>query len=644
MVNQLPERSTFALTALRHFPQSIVEALLSDVNFQKVYELTTMSTISFGEIELSIGRNELFNGVRAVLAKDNSQPTLCDKTGRNWKLQPSAGEGRVELVSDDKRFILPDFSLLSPRGADRLNGFNRAVGSVRLAESIHNTWHRLVTARALTDDEIVAFHAEIEATPMGVQAKVASEIKRGTSSLSTLVPRRESYFEGLVGIYKQDQDISQYARAGGREHIRQLMSWRSYEGLLFSLLLSSHSSISSEIEANQLSENDLIRVYEWVLEGGDLISQIGAVEIGLSILDVCPNIEPPLRFLIEKIRDDDAGEDHSRGRFHLLSALIVLVEGELSRTRILKEKPPFWRRLATIAQASLIERSIIGSHVDISAFTKWALQARGQFFYLQIIADLRQEPRWYPDYVSASHLKAEFMGRIVGAAQRNDSKIHSQALRELLFSEDPGSIHSQMIFPLAFLPGPLEGSLKAQLAMPAWVVNEIEKQLNEDVLRPHSFTALLNSALIFHVDTQHAGLAAKALRTAKYQLRQAENREALISVLRGLAIVAAVTRSDELAQELKILTRRYRQQESYSISIHDILWIGLIAAASHSDLGKWCEFVGDWITELAFQPSQSDELKRLHSHLVSLCHIVPELWRTCGKAEAALKAAVNIQR
>jgi hypothetical protein len=639
VVNQLSERSMFALTALQHFPPSIVEALLSDVNFQKAYELTTMSTISFHEIELSVGRNELFNAVREVLADGSAQPTLNDKTGRNWKLQLSASnnECRVELVSDDKRFVLPDFSLLSPRGADRLNGFDRAVRNVHLAESIRNSWRKLVTARALTDDEIVAFHTEIEATPMAVQAKIASEIRRGTSSPSTLVPRTESYFDCLVGVYNQDQDITQYARAGAREHICQLTSWRAYEGLLFSLLLSSHSSISSEIEAHQLSEGDLIRAYDWVLEVGDLISQIGAVEIGLSILDICPKIEPHLRSLIEKIRDDDADENHSEGRFHLLSALIVLVEGELSRTKILKDKPPFWRRLASIAQASLIERCITNSQVDISAFTKWALQARGQFFYLQIMADLRQEPRWYPDYVSASHLKAEFMGRIVGAAQRNDSKIHSQALRELLFSGDPGSIHSQMTFPLAFLPGPLEGSLKAQLATPAWVVSEIEKQLNEDILRPHSFTALLNSALIFHVDAQHAGLAAKALRTAKYQLRHTENKEILVSLLRGLATVAAVTRSGELAQEVKILTRRYRLQEAYKLSAEDVLWIGLIAAANSAEIAVWCEFVGDWITELAFQPLQPDEMGRLHSHLETLCQIVPELWRTCGRAEAALK-------
>ena len=122
------------------------------------------------------------------------------------------------------------------------------------------------------------------------------------------------------------------------EHIRQLMSWRAYHGFLLALLLSSHSSISSAIQVDKLEEKELIHAYGWLQEKGDRISQIGAVEIGLSILDKHPKIEPFVQGIIEQIRDDDA--DDKQSRFHLLSALIVLVEGELSRTKILREKNP----------------------------------------------------------------------------------------------------------------------------------------------------------------------------------------------------------------------------------------------------------------------------------------------------------------
>ncbi len=64
----------------------------------------------------------------------------------------------------------------------------------------------------------------------------------------------------------------------------------------------------------------------------------------------------------------------------------------------------------------------------------------------------------------------------------------------------------------------------------------------------------------------------------------------------------------------------------------------MIAAAAFEELLDWNDFVGDWLTELAFQKLQSAESKQLHSHVLKLCHIVPELWVTCGRAEAALKS------
>jgi len=62
------------------------------------------------------------------------------------------------------------------------------------------------------------------------------------------------------------------------------------------------------------------------------------------------------------------------------------------------------------------------------------------------------------------------------------------------------------------------------------------------------------------------------------------------------------------------------------------------AAASRSDLNDWREFLGDWLTELAFGDLEVEDSKILHSNLRTLCHSVPELWVSCGRADAALMA------
>jgi len=47
------------------------------------------------------------------------------------------------------------------------------------------------------------------------------------------------------------------------------------------------------------------------------------------------------------------------------------------------------------------------------------------------------------------------------------------------------------------------------------------------------------------------------------------------------------------------------------------------------------------MTDLAYQELTIEEAFRLHSHLLVLCHLVPELWASCGQAEAALQSVIG---
>jgi hypothetical protein len=633
-------RSIIAVAAMQMLPPSIRESLLSDPIFLDNYELTATTRISIGGKGMSVQASKLYNCIRGALADRSTRPTLKDEMGKEWQLEVIEIDNRhgIGLTDGTQRLLLPDHSALFPDQAERLNAFDYSANEVNLPEKAISAWRTILASRALADEEIDVLHLEIKETPVQVAALINSEMENGEVSVSTLVPRSERYFNRLVGEFPQAQNIVDHVQVGVSEHVHQLMSWRAYDGFLLSLLLSSHSSISSAIDADRLEEKDIIRAYEWLLKAGDRISQIGAIEVGLSILDKWPKIEPYLQALIEQIRDDNADQ---LGRLHLLSALIVFVEGEMARTKLFREKPVFWRRLAAIAQASLIERCVIKSQIDRAQFAQWVWQARVQFFYLQSLVDLRREPRWFPDYVSAQQLKAEFIGRILGAAYQNATKIQSPALQALLFGEEPESLKSLVEFPYPYLPGPLEGGIESRHELPPEMLKTIEAQLSEDILRPHSFVALLNSVLVFRIDSQQAALAAKALRAKRHQLRQADTKEQLLIVLRRLATVAAVTRSRELAEELRILARRWRYEEGRGLSAEETMKVGLVAAAAHLEMTDWCDFLGEWITELAFQPSEPDEMEQLYSDVKHLCHIVPELWLTCGRAEAALSVSVS---
>ena len=371
-----------------------------------------------------------------------------------------------------------------------------------------------------------------------------------------------------------------------------------------------------------------------MVTSGDRISQLGAIEVGFRILEDMPEVEPYIVRLIECIRDDPL-ESGSAG-LKTLSALFVLVDGELSRTRALSGHPPFYRRLASLSQAALIQRQLGGAPDVEDILCAWAFDNRGEQYYMQSLTDMRLEPRWDPDSGIAEQLKADFITRVVTAARKGEDHIKGSEVLEVALGKSAESLQSRLEFPCSYFPGPLEGSADNSMALPSDLSKSIIEGLTAEDIMLSSFFSLVNSARVFVMEANHVAAAVEAVRKATHRIRNVESKEQLVSVLDGLATVTASSRSKSLADELRIFVRRYRLHAHYRIGARDAFRICLIAAASRAELDEWREFVGDWLTELAFEDLDDDEALMLHSHIRCLCHSVPELWVSCGRADAAL--------
>src|SRR6185436_18369948 len=123
----------------------------------------------------------------------------------------------------------------------------------------------------------------------------------------------------------------------------------------------------------------VLEVYEWLERQGDPVSQVGAIECGLAHLELYPELEAIIGRIVQKVIADNP--DSEDGRLKLLCSMVVLVDGELARTGICRERPPFWRRLASIAHASVLQRAILEAGMIPSDFNDWAMQNRGQSYY-----------------------------------------------------------------------------------------------------------------------------------------------------------------------------------------------------------------------------------------------------------------------
>lgn len=638
MTNTRLEKVALAQAVLNTSPPLIRMSVLDERPFREEYGLSLTAVIVLGPTGFSVQRSELFDAVRDVLAGKDSA-AVADAEGGAWNLVNEAGQGELPnlvLSSDEQRRVLPDFSVLSEDSSIRIRSMEEAASDVNLPLSAQKKWRSILAERALEDDEVDTFHSDIRDTPVHMERTIRSAIMDGESSASSLVPNSRRYFERLVGAYDGSASIGDYAAGAGRQFFERLSAWRAYEGFLFSLLLSSHSTLTTEINADHLDRERLVEAFDYIENHGDTLSQLGALEVGLRILSVRPEVEPFLLGLVHRIRDDDV--EGTASEFRLFSALFILVDGELVRTRLMAEKPPFYRRLASLAQAALIHRQLVQRGIDYEQVAVWAFSNSGEYYYMQSLADMRSEPRWNPDLGAASRMQEDFFGRIMIAGKTFERGIDDGELHDSILGNGDQSLVKLCESPRPYFPGPLEGAEDSSNALPEALACIIEEQLDKSEVEATSFIAIVNSAMIFRITSGHAELATKALRRSNYTLANLEDKSQLTGILNGLATVAAVSRSSVLADELRILVRRYRRDPQYGFAAEDAMRMCLVASASRGDLMQWREFVGEWLTELAFNDLEENEGEVLHSRLMALLHSVPELWVSCARADAALEA------
>ncbi len=638
MTNSSSMRAMLAQAALEYVPPLVRQTLLDDGSIHEEFGLKKEAVTTLGTPGVDIQRTVLFDAVRSVLA-GSGNTEIVDKAGRTWQLGNEADEGVLPVLvlsADDERMMLPDFAVLSDDAGTRLRSLERAVVAVNLPIDAKERWNEILTERALEDDELGMFHNDIRNTPGHLALTIRSGIDAGQSSISSLVPGSRDYYDRLIGAYDGCASVKDYAAGPGRALLHNLSRSRPYEGFLCSLFLSSHSALTAEICTDHLDNETLVKAFECVEAHGDMLSRLGAFEVGLRIRSLRPEIEPFLLRLVLRIRDDDLESDQSD--FRIFSSLFMLVDGELSRIRLMSDTPPFYRRLASLAHAALIHREIVQSGIEYKSFYEWAFGARFEYYYLQSLADLRIEPRWIPDLTDESLLKEYFFGRLMIAGQNYSEILGVGELRETVLGDGKHSLAKLSSLLGPEYPGPLEGAEECPNQLPEDLARAIDEQLNADKVNVSSYMALINSAMIFKITSSHAELAAKALRSGNYTLANLKDESQLVGILYGLATVAAVSRSSALADELRILVRRYLHDPLYQFTVIEAMSICLVASASRQNLVDWREFAGQWLTELAFSDMDGKVADGFCSYLTTLLDLTPELWISCARADAAIQA------
>ena len=638
-MNSQKLQNYISATAFNMLPPLLQASLLEDNTFVSQWDIPTIANISIGDGGPSFDRSKFLDSIRTAMRQPERRVPLSDTSNVSWYVMASIVDVKLTFFVEGKgkKYLLEDHSGLSDNYSVRTAWLERTLREVRLRDSLIQKWRNRMEVSPLGDDEFAELEFDIDITPVRFYRNLKNRFRMGSVNVTSLVPTNRKYFEQLIGKIPSSLNVTDYFEKEADILIEELQEWDSAQGLLFSFFLCSSGTISENIDIKCMDKGVLMDCYNTLTNSADPISEIGAIEVALANLDSHPELGVTVQKMTENILAQESGEGEGEGtRYPLLSALIIMVDSEISRRRILERAPPFYRRQAAIAHASLIVRAISDLENECVPFTKWVESVRSNYiFFLQSLVDLRLEPRWLPDFVSSSQLRAEFVGRLRNSVNKNKVKIESESLQRLLIGGD-SKLAQSVEWPLWALPGPLEGSIVPTRPVPDSVLEDVALALEAEHLDSNTFTMLINSSLLLNVPSSSAELAAIALRRVKHSIDKVVDDDHIFGLVWGIAVVAAVTRSTPLANELRILTRIMRRRGRLSAEPIGELRIAMVSAAAHEDLEEWAKFAGEWITEIAFEVKSRNFAQQFLPSVRRLVLIEPALARHCTAADAAL--------
>ena len=620
---------------LDRLPSTLREAMIRERDFVGRFSAGRFEIVRFEGTDLKIRGDLFFEGIREFFA-GKTEVTVRTLDDSIYRLEHTAGDPLVPtLVGAIGRIRLDEFVMLSNNREIRMAKFESEVSKLCLPTEVSVEWRRVLSTRPLTDREYFQLAGEFRDTPVNYERRLSNVIRLNKLTIEDLVPRSKTHYQRLVGSFCGSEGLSEYMTESVSKLLDDLRVLDPEMGLWQGLLLSSHPSLVAQLSKRGLSREVLGSVLRNLVSLGDCFSRVGGIELGLRELSGVSAEHQDVARLIEVVQDDDVTSNSSEIRSFV--NLFVLVDGELVQRGTLGSVRPFYRRLAALSHAALVQQTMNRVGVDLSRIWNTDISAQGTVHHVQSLVDMRVEPFSSPGLASPVLIRHYLLARIKIASQEAEGdNVASEGYYSVGSNgDDRQTLAWEELVNLR--RGPLQGGLRHP-SLPDGLRRDILRKLDTDGTAEEVYGLLINASLVYAPDSELARAATNAIRKSYTGFECMVSGGSLGNVLCGLAIVAARSRCSELAQELLGVVSRHRGNVQPRLEVGAACDIGLLAAACHEVFDVWMEFTGNWLTVVAFSAMRNDEPATMNNYLKSLLHLVPQLWRTCGRAEAAIES------
>ncbi len=609
-------------------PPSVRERVLDDDDFLGRLGLSRATRVTVHiEGRPSFDTQSLYDAVKRLYSQRN-EVTVDDSDGQAWKLSIAGGSEVVcRHPVAGRHFTVRYAPLVSDDAQVRDAYFAEMLGLVRLESGDIADWAAKIHAGPVNPFHFPRIDLDLNDTPSAFVEKFRDSIEQGSTQREVLIPLRRRYYERLVPLWSGHGSLEIFSEA-----VRSLPATSDLEQIGFDLVCSSHAWLTPVDAIAGLSPSCLRKLAESLLPGIDLWSLTGLLEAIATRDDVFSDLQDLTKALLEhfiRLVDD---QSH---RLRLTVAIVSAVDGRLNTSGLFTDVPVYWRRLASIAHAALIERTIAETDISSEEFAAWAEQTLGQF-QNATLADIWQEPRWGGFMLSVEQLKQELVGRVLNAFAPKREEIGESDSGKLLFGPDPESLFSCGISVFSGLPGPLEGASEGVQQLPEEFLDSMAANL-EDAALPlwKRVLTVAHLAGLGGLPETHVEL----LKNAVKELDQSDTpfeSEQTSSLLLRLSLTAASSRNAEFATTVKNLLARHTSAP-LPLRFH----AGLIACGSNAVEQEWAREVKQWTERLMPRDLSRNDAEHILHMIGVVCDVRPMLRRTMVRTIACLQGSAQ---
>jgi len=398
---------------LRRLSPAVQNAVLSDGVIAKRTGIDLSYPIRLPG-DIVVDRPVLFKAFQSAADGEPVLP-IVDIDGVQQQIAVEIEGDAAVLVYDKHRVSFAQAVLLAANVGRRTTAAARITSKLSLVAHARDQFLRITAKTDYTHDDFFSACNIIVAAPETFADALREKGKKGTLAVSDFLPEDPAYWDNLTATRVSSATMPDFINneLAAERDARIGQDTKSAIEIL-SLTFGTFELLPVEA-LKRLNDDDVIAGVRRLLHRHDPYALASCLEI------CAERITSDDRFIG---LGDELLEALLSNPIRLLGDLatfatgFVIATAHLARHEQLREQPVFWRRLAASAHAALVTRVLGSEDQDEHPLFDWAMRLRGKTFYISVLNDAHDEPRWKPDWINPNFLAADIYGRLNQVLQR----------------------------------------------------------------------------------------------------------------------------------------------------------------------------------------------------------------------------------